>query len=482
MKQSAPIAARSNTLHKMHHMQAQNRLSAVVSELEKRLGLFADLFPQQWRLVADPSRKKAALCGRRAGKTRACAAYLVETAKRYPRTISVYIALTRLSAKRIIWSMMHELDHKYGLKLQYQITELTIRLPNRSEIWVCGCDDEQQMERLRGNAYKLVIIDEAASFGPHLRPLIEEVLEPAMIETDGTLVLIGTPSVQCWGMFHEATTSPSSMWSSHHWTVLDNPHIPNAKEWLETRMKENQWDAGHPIYRREWLGQWNRDKTGLVVKYNADNIIPSSQLPKLSTMTNVLGVDLGYNDNTAFQVCSSDPSLPRCYLHAGYKTPRMDVTAVAEKIRWYLDTMPIYRVVVDHGGIGKMLCEELKLRFNLPIHEAKKTDKLGAIELLNGDLYSKRVVVVEGEPVLREWDVLMWDKDKPGREDGRFENDLSDASLYSYREAVHWSYLAPKRKPAPGTQEYWDAIEGEIEEETERSLQRHDGVMPWGDD
>lgn len=392
----------------------------IISRIESLFGLYINLFKPQWSFVLDASRRKTAICSRRAGKSHAAAVYLCETARRYDKSVCVYVALTRLSAKRILWAIIKELNEAHKLNAVFNNTELTISFSNGSQIWLTGAEDQAQIEKLRGNSYQLVIIDEAASFGDHLEELCDEVLEPALLETDGTLCMIGTPSSACVGKFHEATTAQQSPWSKHSWTILDNPHIPDAKRWLENRCAENGWDEGHPIYRREWLGQWVWDALGLCVRYTQKNVVET--MPNLNYM-HVLGVDLGYNDATAFQVVSSSIKAPECYIHDGYKRTGMDVTAVAEKIREYQRRYTISKIMMDTGGGGKMIAEELSARFSLPISAANKTDKIGTMELLNGDLYSNKTKILKGEPVLKEWDVLKWDESRK-KEDPRFENHL----------------------------------------------------------
>jgi hypothetical protein len=58
-----------------------------------------------------------------------------------------------------------------------------------------GCKDETEAEKIRGidPAPRLVVLDEAQAFKPYVQSLVEDALEPMLIETKGTMVLIGTP-------------------------------------------------------------------------------------------------------------------------------------------------------------------------------------------------------------------------------------------------------------------------------------------------
>ena len=201
-----------------------------------------DLFEQQLAFINDPASFKTALCSRRSGKTYAACYYLIETASRYPDSISAYIALTRNSAKRLMWMELKRANRRYHIGMHFNNSELIATLPNRSQIVLTGANDEADIDKLRGSAYHLVILDEAASFGRHLEELVEEVLEPALIDHNGTMAMIGTPNAACSGMFFRATTDESEGYSNHHWTILENPHIPHAEKWLARRMKQKHWD------------------------------------------------------------------------------------------------------------------------------------------------------------------------------------------------------------------------------------------------
>jgi len=77
-----------------------------------------DLFEQQLAFINDPSSFKTALCSRRAGKTYASCYYLIETASKHPDSLSAYIALTRTSAKRLMWMELKRANRKYHIGMR----------------------------------------------------------------------------------------------------------------------------------------------------------------------------------------------------------------------------------------------------------------------------------------------------------------------------------------------------------------------------
>jgi hypothetical protein len=443
--------------------------------------LYSRLFGPQRVYRDDRSRRKAALCTRRAGKTEGTASTLIDDAIDYPGSVSLYLALTHKSAKRIIWPILKKLIAD-RIDCKPNETDLSITFTNGSIIVVGGAETDADVEKYRGWKLRRCVVDEAASFGNRLRYIIEEVLEPALFDLLGDLELIGTPSASCVGYFHDVTMGKVPGWSVHKWSVLDNPHIPHAKVELERMMAERGWDANHPVYLREWCGRWVRDDSSLVYGRftRADNVF--SKLPKdVKQWSNVLGIDIGYDDPVAFGVATFAYGHPNIYLRGGWHRSGMIVSELAAKAAEYIETYKPIKVVMDTGGLGKMIAEEIRIRYDLPIEPAEKSEKPAMIELLNSDFKTKRALVEEGDPAIDEYETIQWDTKRVGKEDEQYPNDLSDAKLYAYREARHWTFKAKQARPAKGTPER-ATLEAEeaFNAAAERAQQRGKPRSPYG--
>jgi hypothetical protein len=136
---------------------------------------FHELFQEQKVFHDDPCRFKAALTTRRAGKSTLAATRLIDAAQSQPGVFCPYIALTRDSAKRILWPILNEMNQKFNLQADMHET-LNMTLPNRSKIFLVGADQKNFIPRLRGAKYKRAAIDEAQSYSGHLNELIDDVL------------------------------------------------------------------------------------------------------------------------------------------------------------------------------------------------------------------------------------------------------------------------------------------------------------------
>lgn len=443
---------------------------------------FSTLFPKQRKAFRHPSKRKVFRCSRRAGKSELAATALLKTAEDYPETISVYVGLTRKSSKRIMWGRLKKLAKTHGVKIDPSETELIIKLSNGSEIWLVGANDEAAAETLRGNAFKLVVLDECASFRGHIDSLIEEIIEPALIDQDGTLMMLGTPSWDFSSYFYKADHDCEN-WQSFHWTILDNPHIPRAAQWIADLKKRRKWSDDNPIYLREYGGQWARSGDEMVYLFNPLRDL-IDKAPNCEFY--YLGVDLGFDDETAFAVIGHNRHERVSYVvhtekHKGWKP-----TEIAKRIVELDKRYDFFKMVCDEGGLGKMVAEEFRTRFAIPIRAAKKTEKRSYIEFMNAEFNDEKIKVVEGQPVLREWDQLIWKAKKNSEgergsdrkvEDPNAPNHCADAVLYAWRESLAYLEEALSTPPKPGTQEWFDEQERLIEKARERKYRKRETTL-----
>lgn len=439
----------------------------------------ARMFDKQRAVAEDAAKRKTVRTSRRAGKTDEIVGESLETADKFPEAIIPYITITRPMAQRNYWRTLKGINYKEQMGLAFNETSLTATLPNGAMLWAVGADKRDEIDKLRGNKYPKVFIDEAQAFGPHLEELVEEVIEPATIDYDGVIVLAGTPNAACAGLFYEADTGIKPGWSNHYWTVLENPHLPNAKGWLERRRAEKGWAIDHPVYLREWCGQWVRSLDSLVYKYNDVRNLCSRVPVTEFGLHPILGIDLGYEDESAFQVVWFSEDHPKVYFGESTARSGMLVDDIAAEIR-RLEAKygGFVKKVADTGGLGKTLVEEINKRHGLGLVAAEKQRKYEYVELLNADLFSGRALVEQGAGVIDEWKLLQWDEDRK-KEDPRFKNHRADAGLYAWREARHYLHEEAEIPPERGSPAYWKAIEDKHEAEAEEAFAAEQGKEWW---
>jgi hypothetical protein len=428
--------------------------------------LVDERFPEQAQFVEDPSQSIVALCTRRAGKSHGLARRLYRAALKHPGSQPLYIALTRRSARNIMWPAMLEINRKLGLQAEPTESSLSIKLPNGSEISLVGADMKNFMERLRGPSYPEVCIDEAGSFRTHLQALIEDVLEPATLDYNGSIVMVGTPGVLPRGMFFEATQE-KSYWSKHAWTLYQNPYLKEPKAFVDKLKRQRGWTDQNPTFQREYLGQWVQDLDALVYKFKRDKN-EYRALPEYQEYYRILVIDYGYDDQTAFGVTTFSPTLKRVYQEHAEGHKEMVPSEIAERIQALKEQYQPIKIVADTGALGKMITQEMIRRYGLPIQPAEKKEKLTYIHLLNGDFIDGNLLIHERLSALKD-QLETLEKDENGMEDPSLPNDLCDVLLYGYREAKHYLGIEKRPTPAPHSKE---ALEREAERMLEEDLER----------
>lgn len=457
--------------------------SALLAEFERRMrpleAIKADLFAAQKKVIADTSRKIALQCSRRAGKTHLCAALTLCGSRRAgmmhpqaPEMIVPYIALTKDHARRLLWPIIKKMDSTYVLNLRYDEQRLIASWPDgRAKVWLTGADKIDEMEKLRGGAYPMAVIDEAGSFDQKLTYLIEEVLKYALEDYGGQLILASTPNARCTGAFYAACHNELPGYSLHRWSTCDNEYFPRwagkpdwqerAKAWLIALREENKWQDDHPVYRREALGEWVRDEASMVFAFNrqACTYEDVGALPPAEERVRILGVDIGYNDACAFAVMTYGPHDTCAYLEYEYQRSGMSVSDVADAIHRLRNAYGPSRIVMDVGGLGKMIAAELNTRYGLGIEPADKAGKLAFIEIANSDLRKGLLKIPLGGGTAEQLATIQWAADRK-KEDPMYPNDAADAMLYAYRALLHYR-AGPRPIPVEPESEEWYKLERE---------------------
>jgi hypothetical protein len=327
---------------------------------------------------------------------------------------------------------------------------------------VAGADKQEEIEKFRGLAPSVVIIDEVKSFKAHLEELIEEVLEPGLMDYDGPLILTGTPGKVPCGFFWNASENPDNReWSRHSWTLLENPLFPRwagledwrtqAKMLLVRVLRKKGWAWDTPQFQREYLGRWCRDVSSLLYKYDPEKNHADALPEGDHDWRFVVGIDLG-SKGTAFVVWAYAPTLNTAYAVWAEKHEALLLGDIVKRGR-ALETQfsPVVGRVIDEGGLGKMINSFLG-REGYSCSPAEKREKLAFVQAINDEMSAGRVKVLPtARALIDEWIVLETAED--GGERPGSNNHCSDAGLYGWRRCRH--YLpAASGDPKPGDEGY----------------------------
>lgn len=426
-------------------------------------------FDKQLAFVKDPAPFKTAVCSRRAGKTIACAADLIDTAINSPNVVCLYITLSRKNAKKIIWKELLNINRTYELGGRPDNTELSLAFPNGSIIYASGAKDSSEIEKFRGLAIKKAYIDESQSFKTYIRELIDEVIAPALMDYAGSLALIGTPGPVPAGYFHDCSTA-TNVWSQHAWTFFDNPFITSKsgqshRAILDRELERRGVAIDDPSIQREWFGRWVLDADSLLLRYqpavNDYGMLPTEKF------TYVMGIDLGFVDADAIAILGYSDTSPVTYLIEEIVVAKQGISELVVQIQAACKKYEISKMMIDEGGLGKKIAEEIRRRHHIPVQQAEKQRKMENIAFLNDALRTGRFKAKADSRFAQDSYLVEIDRDKstPDRikVKDNFHSDIIDAVLYAFKESPAFAYQPPVVKPKYGTAKWAEQEEDDME-------------------
>jgi len=432
-------------------------------------------FPKQSAFIKDDNTLQAVQCSRRAGKSFGIAKKQLKECLRFPGSAQLYIGLTLGTARNIMWNpILKKINADLNLGARFNEARLEVLFPNGSEVKLGGADaDAAQMEKFLGGSYRSCVIDEAGSFRQDLTQMVYEMLLPAVADWDGWIALTGTPTEITRGLFYDVSNNPPDGWTLHKWNTYENPYMKDkwAKQ-VEMLKKTNPRIEETPAFRRMYLNEWVIDHDSLCYKYDyRRNDI--EELPHKDPLTYVLGVDLGFNDASAFTVMGYGEYDPSCYVVDTYKRSGMIISEVADRIKHIMKKYDPVAIVIDNAS--KQAVEELKQKFTIPLIAAEKQGKAEFIEIMNSDFILGNIKLLPNTEALKdEYGGLIWDKDKlPKRlEHPSCENHLADSTLYAFRYCYQYRH---EKRPEVPTEE--DKIDAWFDEQAE--LMEEDDNKEW---
>lgn len=434
----------------------------------------ASLHTHQAGLYHDTSKLIAVHAGRRSGKTHGLVGRYVRCAYRYPgATIPLVVKTITSAGARTFWRTLKIFNDEYDLGFRFNDQLMIATAPTQAQVWMVSADKEDQIEKVRGDKYPEAWVEEAGTIRPSLLDkLIVDALEPALIDYDGVLGLSGTPEPSCRGPFARACLEEDTMWSVHHWTLLDNPYLGTPeyrRQWLANRRKLRGWTEEHPTYQQEYLGRWVRGDDRMVYRLADWNVAWDDWDRGAYPWRYGLGVDFGYDpDPAAFSVVAWRPYDPRLYAVTSYAQGYLIPSAIAAHVERHRDQYQFVFIVGDSSG--KSLIEEMKQRYRIPIKGSERHSKFDAIELLNGELASGLVVIQGKDNADLIDEMKSLPKDEKGKEHPGYANHLCDAFLYAWREAGHHRAQRVLEPPKRGTPEWHAEQEAKTVTRLERAL------------
>ncbi len=237
-------------------------------------------------ILADPSRFKVIVAGRRWGKTVLSLMYLLKD-EFHQGERRWFITPTYRQGKMIVFPVLRQMFQGFvGAKLNE--SEMSVIFDNGAELAVKGADNEHN---LRGVELTKCVMDEMAYIKPHVW---EEIIYPMLATTQGSVLFIGTPSG--YDIMYDLYSKGQSEqdWKSWQFKTIDGGFVPKE----EIQRAKRTMD---PVrFRQEFEGSF--ESTGNRAAWNFDR---NTHVKQASTLSDYLwwGCDFNVDYMSAVLAC-----------------------------------------------------------------------------------------------------------------------------------------------------------------------------------
>ena len=190
--------------------------------------------------------------------------------------------------------------------------------------------------------------------------------------------------------------------------------------------------------------------------YRGDRINEAGEWITMPGDHYVLGLDFGWDDHWGFSLVCYNEAFPELVEVESHSENELMMDRAAAIVRGYIDCYEDLDIVGDPAH--KAYFEEFRRRFDLPIMPAEKSEKLDWIEVINADLESGRIKIVDPKtsPHVEEMGTLTWKITRTGKKiefPGK-KNDCCDGFVYAFRHSYHYRHRELEPEPVEGTPEW----------------------------
>ncbi len=379
--------------------------------------LIKQFYDRQRDIILDCNkfRKIIAITSRRTGKTTMNAGLCVFECLT-PNSNVAYINLTFTNAVEQIFELIVDYANSIGFSINFKSkSEGVIRFNNGSRIKITGNSNNSEADKLRGFNCRLAIIDEIGH-QRNIDYLVNEILVPQMADyTDSTLLLTGTPS-RVPNHFSTRIFNSDNEYKKYHFTMLDNPFIPNPRKLIEEEAASKGMGINTPFIRREYFGEFVSDLEAIVFK----DYKTYKELPDLTDFNPIginIGGDYGYKDYNGIVTVIYNKE--KAIVLKEDKFNKANVSKIIEKMLSHYDfavglnkkygwNIPV-KIYADYNE--ESITKELMIKYKVPAFNCYKYDKAYAIEKLAEMSRTGRLLVPEGGLCADEMEQTLYDRD-----------------------------------------------------------------------
>lgn len=346
--------------------------------------------------ITQRTRFRIACCGRRFGKTMACANEIIEQAFFYRKSVNWWVAPT-YQQSMIAYRLIEKALSNTGYVVENQKSERRILLANGSSIMFKSADN---FNALRGEGVNFLVIDEAATIQ---REAWEQALRPTLSDKNGRALIIGTPKGRNWffELFARGNDPEQTEYKSFSFPTWTNPLI------LESEIEEVRRSLPSDVFRQEYEAQFLDDSAG--VFRNIKNCI-AGDFEEPTSKSYYIGWDIAKTQDFSVIVCMDNNhhvvAFDR-FNQIDYTLQLSRVEAMAQKYR--------ASVLMDSTGAGDPVLEQLRQRgVSAEGYHLSNQSKQQLIEHLSVGIEQRIVTFPQIDPLIHELQIYEYEITRAG--------------------------------------------------------------------
>lgn len=400
--------------------------------------------------------------GARSGKTALVVYYLIFCAMQFR---GLRVLITRRYATDIRASIWNDTLQKVPRLLELELgkdyktneQQMAMDFPNGSTIVCAGLDDKERVDKILGQEYGIIYVNESQDVPFTTVDLIMTRLAQLVVGFRNRFICDLNPtSIEHWTYkmwFEGVSPLTGAPIKGKYGKIQMNPHdnVENLGEgYIEERLEGMTGEQ-----RRRFLeGVYSANSDLAVFVPQAVHDDPEDFMRwaqgRWADMQVTGGLDLGFEDADAFVMLAYVDGQPDVWIIEEYKGMKNDISTLAKDMKKCIlgvwERYPFrygakdeFTIWTDTGGLGRKTAVELAEVFELPIRAAYKRDKDVGIYFVQDDVNYGRLHIPKDGPFFEETRKIVWKRDQDSGkverkiDDNAFHPDMLDAVIYAYR-------------------------------------------------
>lgn len=385
-------------------------------------------------LLMDPNKTRILFTGgSRSGKTALITEYLVQRAFQYPGSLQLAARLHRVDIEtsffdRTLKDYLREFIGPPGHLYQIREGDLKVVFSNGSEILCAGLDDKDRVEKILGNEYLTIFVNEATQITyPTLMMLLTR-LAQRVWDNDRTHQGVNKIILDCnprgkrhwlylWGVLFRDPKTKQKLKNQEkhamlHWTPFDNiEHL--GQDYIDTL---DSMDAD--TRERMLLGKWISGTNGVFPEFDEEkHTCKRFKIPKDWDV--YMAVDFGFKHPFGAVWAALDPE-GILYVFHTYRKTKKTTKENGRAIREYNLKHKIHPITIwaDHSAGDRRVLAKMGLR--------TKKAKKAVVEGIDA-IKARLVIEEDNKPTMYIFEDLDDLMDEIGAYEWREDSDGTDA-------------------------------------------------------